>query len=304
MPAAAHAVHAVRATAFPHDRRAGRRWSVRGEPWTVRATQRSGWAHGPRTDRPRLHRGRRRRRARPRLRRAARRRGRPARARRRTTRPLAKVAAALGGAERAIAVSGDLTDPGIETCLVAAAIARYGRLDGALVGVAAPGPRAPSSTPTTATGGSGSRTLFLAPLRLCRAVDQQRVAGGRLARARAVDVGPRAGRRGHALPTGLRPALAMTAKALADELGPARRARQQPAAGPDRGADVHRRALGRRARRPPDAAPRARIPLRRYGEPLEFARPAVFLLSPAAELRHRHRPRRRRRGGAHALSRL
>jgi 3-oxoacyl-[acyl-carrier protein] reductase len=26
----------------------------------------------------------------------------------------------------------------------------------------------------------------------------------------------------------------------------------------------------------------ARIPLARYGEPLEFARPAVFLLSPAA----------------------
>ncbi|MGZ4651357.1 MAG: SDR family NAD(P)-dependent oxidoreductase, partial [Kineosporiaceae bacterium] len=55
---------------------------------------------------------------------------------------LAAVASSLGGSDRALALSGDLAEAGIETCLVAAAIARYGRLDGALVAVAAPPPGA------------------------------------------------------------------------------------------------------------------------------------------------------------------
>ena len=72
----------------------------------------------------------------------------------------------------------------------------------------------------------------------------------------------------------------MAAKALADELGP--RAvrvnsvlpgRMEPEAAPGRTAGTARRRGGR---------PPGRIPLQRPGEPLEFARPAVFLLSPAA----------------------
>ncbi|HEX2808060.1 MAG TPA: SDR family NAD(P)-dependent oxidoreductase, partial [Kineosporiaceae bacterium] len=43
---------------------------------------------------------------------------------------LRATAASLGGSERALPVSADLSDPGLETCVVAAAIARYGRLDG------------------------------------------------------------------------------------------------------------------------------------------------------------------------------
>ena len=69
---------------------------------------------------------------------------------------LAKVASELGGADRAIAISGDLADPGLETCLVAAAIARYGRLDGALVDVPQPARAGVAGTPTTATGASAS----------------------------------------------------------------------------------------------------------------------------------------------------
>ena len=46
---------------------------------------------------------------------------------------LASVAKGLGGSERAIAVSGDLAESGFETCLSAAAVARYGRLDGAVI---------------------------------------------------------------------------------------------------------------------------------------------------------------------------
>jgi len=76
--------------------------------------------------------------------------------------------------------------------------------------------------------------------------------------------------------------MAMTAKTLADELGPRNVRVNAVLAGRietdrTRAADV---AGGR-----PDETRRAneaQIPLRRYGEPLEFARPTVFLLSPSA----------------------
>src|ERR671932_1634720 len=82
---------------------------------------------------------------------------------------LAKTAALLGGPERAIAVSGDLADAGIETCLVAAAVARYGRLDGALVV-----PPVPAAGDVLGTDDGdwrlGLEDHVLGPLRLCRAV--------------------------------------------------------------------------------------------------------------------------------------
>jgi 3-oxoacyl-[acyl-carrier protein] reductase len=85
---------------------------------------------------------------------------------------------------------------------------------------------------------------------------------------------------GMSVSNALRPALAMTAKTLSDELGP-------------QNVRVNAVLPGRidsdRARRPDPARAddgrrpgEAEIPLRRFGEPLEFARPAVSLLSPAA----------------------
>ncbi len=74
----------------------------------------------------------------------------------------------------------------------------------------------------------------------------------------------------------------MTAKTLADELG-TRNVRVNGILPGRIDTDRLRRADAVGGR--PDEVRRANeatIPLRRYGEPLEFARPAVFLLSPAA----------------------
>jgi 3-oxoacyl-[acyl-carrier protein] reductase len=193
---------------------------------------------------------------------------------------LAKLASELGGADRAIALSGDLTDPGLETCLVAAAVARYGRLDGALVDV-----------PHAAPGGAldtedgdwrlGFESTFLAPLRLCRTVARNlSQEGGSIVLLLSASV--REPLPGHALASVLRPALAMTAKVLADELGPhavrvnsllpGRMETDGSTLAPGQAEDGADHL---------DPAP-VRIPLQRSGEPLELARPAVFLLSPAA----------------------
>ena len=186
----------------------------------------------------------------------------------------------LGGPERALAVAGDLSDPGMETCLVAAAVARYGRLDGALVSVGGPSPGSVMETEDGAWR-MAFESAFLGPVRLCRAVGKNvSNEGGSIVLVLSTTV--REPIEGYALSSGLRPALAMTAKSLADELGP-RNIRvngimpgridadrsSQPDASAGRGEDTRR-------------SIEATLPLRRYGEPLEFARPAVFLLSPAA----------------------
>jgi 3-oxoacyl-[acyl-carrier protein] reductase len=83
---------------------------------------------------------------------------------------------------------------------------------------------------------------------------------------------------GLAISNGLRPGLAMWAKQLADEVGPA-------------GIRVFgllpgRVMTDRTLSLTPDQADRdklaAQIPLRRYGDPGEFGRVAAFMLSPAA----------------------
>lgn len=198
---------------------------------------------------------------------------------------LGKTAASLGGPERAIAVAGDLTEAGIETCLAAAAMARYGRLDGALVSLGTPPPATVMET-DDGTWRLAFESSHLAPLRLARTV-------GRMAGHEGVSIlfvlSPSAATAvpGRALANGLQSGVAQAAKTLAEELGP-RNVRvnvlvsgRMETYGHDpedtRPDDVH----GPRSdevRRDEET----RIPLRRFGEPLEFARPAVFLLSPAA----------------------
>ncbi|MDQ1292436.1 MAG: 3-oxoacyl-[acyl-carrier protein] reductase [Actinomycetota bacterium] len=189
---------------------------------------------------------------------------------------LKATAAHLGGPERAIALPGDISDPGLETCLVAAAVARYGRIDGALITME------DLDDGTTMNVDDGTWRLsfesaFLGPLRLCRAIGTHASLEGA---SIAIVLSPSVHEPipGRALANGLAPALAMTAKSLADELGPRNirinsvlpgSPRQNAASsdGSDQFESQEREVLA---------------PLRRRGELLELARPAVFLLSPAA----------------------
>jgi 3-oxoacyl-[acyl-carrier protein] reductase len=193
---------------------------------------------------------------------------------------LRATAKALGGPERAIAVSGDLSEPGIETCLVAAAVARYGRLDGALVSVGGPPPGTAMETEDGAWR-LAFESVFLGPVRLCRTVGRYAShEGGSIVFVLSTSV--REPIDGLALSNGLRPGLAMTAKTLADELGP-RNIRVNGILPGRIDTERSRRVDADTGR--PDETRRAnelKIPLHRYGEPPEFARPAVFLLSPAA----------------------
>jgi 3-oxoacyl-[acyl-carrier protein] reductase len=202
---------------------------------------------------------------------------------------LRATAASLGGHERALPISGDLSDPGVESCLVAAAIARYGRLDGALVVVRGARPGTAMDT-DDGVWRLGFESMFLGPLRLIRAVGSNvSHEGGSVVLVLSTSV--REPIEGLAVSNGLRPAMAMTAKTLADELGPSNvrvnallpgRLETDRSRRSDRADRVDRPdAAGARPEEGRRAVETA-IPLRRFGEPLEFARPAVFLLSPAA----------------------
>lgn len=184
---------------------------------------------------------------------------------------LAAVASSLGGSDRALALSGDLAEAGIETCLVAAAIARYGRLDGALVAVAAP----PPGAAVDAGDGDwrvGFESHVLGPLRVCRAVARNvSEEGGSL--VLLLSASAREAAEGSGLGAALRSALANTSRALAQELGA-------------RAIRVNSVRSGRVDGDPPPADDELglspRVALSRCGEPSEIARAAVFLLSPAA----------------------
>jgi 3-oxoacyl-[acyl-carrier protein] reductase len=193
---------------------------------------------------------------------------------------LRDAASAMHAEDRVMALPGDLAEPDVAERLVAAAVARFGRLDGALVSVGGPPAGAAMDVDDDAWR-TAFEKVFLGALRVMRAVvrglgDE----GGSVALVLSSSVKqPIAGL---AVSNGLRPGLAMTAKTLADELGPrgirvnavlpgridTDRVRELDAATGD--AD-HAREVAQTS-----------IPLRRYGQPEEFARAAVFLLSPAA----------------------
>jgi 3-oxoacyl-[acyl-carrier protein] reductase len=183
------------------------------------------------------------------------------------------------GEDSAVAVRADNADPGTPDRLVAAARDTFGGLDGALISVGGP-PKGAALDMTDEQWTAAFESVFLGAVRLARTIGRELPHGGSLALVLSSSV--RAPLAEMAISNGLRPGLAMVAKQLADELGPAgvrvngllpgrvatERVAELDAASDDPGA----------AR----AAAIASIPLGRYGEPEEFGRAAAFLLSPAA----------------------
>ncbi len=187
--------------------------------------------------------------------------------------------AELGGAPAVTGLVADNADPTTAERVVAAAVERFGRLDGVLISVGGPPPG-----PVLAAADEAWRTafdsVFLGALRIARAAAGVLGEGGVIGFVLSSSV--REPIPGLGISNGLRPGLAMAAKSLAGELGPrgirvvglipARidtdRVRELDAAGGDPAA----------AR----ARAQAAIPLGRYGTPQEFGRVAAFTLSPAA----------------------
>jgi 3-oxoacyl-[acyl-carrier protein] reductase len=190
---------------------------------------------------------------------------------------IGRAAAELG--DNAIGLAEDLGAAESAERVVAAAHARFGRLDGALLSVGGP-PGGTVMDTTDEQWRAAFDTVFVGVLRMARAVARSLTEGGSIALVLSTSV--RQPITGLTLSNGLRPGLGMVAKNLADELGPA-------------GIRVNGLLPGRiatdrvaqlDASTGDAAAARTRttalIPLGRYGAPEEFGRAAAFLLSPAA----------------------
>jgi 3-oxoacyl-[acyl-carrier protein] reductase len=191
---------------------------------------------------------------------------------------LAEAAAGLG-ADRAVPVTADNADPGAAGRLVAAAMASFGRLDGALISVG--GPPSGSVTQTSQEAWRDAfESIFLGAIRLAVTVAADLRAGGSIAFVLSTSV--RSPLPDLGISNGLRPGLAGIAKSLADELGP--RGIRVNGLLPGRIETARVRELDARIGDPAMVAARLseRIPLRRYGAPREFGQVAAFLLSPAA----------------------
>jgi 3-oxoacyl-[acyl-carrier protein] reductase len=192
---------------------------------------------------------------------------------------VAAAAERLGGEPNAFGVAADLSDADAAERLVAEARERFGRVAGALLSVGGPTPGTALEVAEDAWR-AGVESVLLGPLRLVRALvphlDDGAAIGFVLSTSVREPLGPLA------ISNGLRPGLAMTAKALADELGPRgiRVFGLMPGTiATDRIAEIEAASGDAAAAR---ARTEAAIPLRRVGRPEEFGRVAAFALSPAA----------------------
>lgn len=181
--------------------------------------------------------------------------------------------ARLGDGARGVAA--DNADADAAEGLVAAAIATWGRLDGALISVGGP-PATNALGATDEQWRASFDSVFLGAVRLVRALAPHLGSGAAI--ALVLSTSAKSPIAGLEISNGLRPGLAMWAKHLADELGPT--GVRVVSLLPGRILTDRMRALS------PTPADQERdsqsIPLRRYGEPAEFGEAAAYLLSPAA----------------------
>jgi 3-oxoacyl-[acyl-carrier protein] reductase len=185
----------------------------------------------------------------------------------------------LGGEPHAYGTAADLSDADAAERLVTEAHERFGRVDGALISVGGPAPGGVLDV-AEEHWRAAVDSVLLGPLRLVKALvphlDDGASIGFVLSTSVKEPLTPLA------ISNGLRPGLAMTAKALADELGPRgiRVFGLMPGTiATDRIAEIEAASGDAAAAR---ARTEAAIPLRRVGRPEEFGRVAAFLLSPAA----------------------
>ena len=200
---------------------------------------------------------------------------------------VARLAQNAAAAEPAAWVIADNADPATPGRLIAAARDRFGRLDGALISVGG----SPSGTVATTTDEqwrSAFESVFLGAVRLARilaadlggAGGSVTGTGGSIVFVLASSV--RVPLAELAISNGLFPGLAGVVKTMAGELGPG--GIRVNGLLPVRIATDRVRDLDALQGDPDEVRARLseHIPLRRYGEPEEFARAAAFVLSPAA----------------------
>jgi 3-oxoacyl-[acyl-carrier protein] reductase len=123
---------------------------------------------------------------------------------------------ALGGPERAIGLTADLSDPGAPERLVALACERFGRLDGALISVGGPPPGGAARV-TDEQWRESFETVFLGSVRTARTVASALTDGGAI--GLVLSTSARSPLPGLGISNGLRPGLAGVAKDIADEYG-------------------------------------------------------------------------------------
>jgi len=192
---------------------------------------------------------------------------------------VARAAADLGGPPTAHGLAADLADADAAERLVTEALDRLGRLDGVLISVGGP-PHGTVLTNSEQDWRDGIESVLLGPLRLIRALEPHLGEGAAIAFVLSTSV--RQPIPHLAVSNGLRPGLAMTAKSLADELGPRgiRVVGLMPGTvATDRITEIEQASGDAAAMR---ARTESGIPLRRVGSPDEFGRVAAFMLSPAA----------------------
>lgn len=193
----------------------------------------------------------------------------------------------LGGHERAVGLASDLADPATAERLTAAAIARFGRLDGCLISSGGPSPGSIMNTPDDQWR-SDFESVVLGPLRVAKAAaaameqNPANIPGTGGSIVFVLSTSAKVPLPAMAISNGLRPGLAASVKDLADSLGP--RGIRVNGLMPGRFATDRVFALDARNGSPERTRIKAEaaIPLGRYGEPDEFAKVAGFLLSPSA----------------------